>query len=54
MSKPKSETWWCEKDERGNLVYWTVAKSKKDAIFYHNAVPSRVVRIRVTEIKEKP
>jgi len=48
MSKP--EFWWCEKSERGKLIYWTVAKTKKDVIFYHTASPKSIVRIRVEEV----
>ena len=69
MSKPKSEVWWCVKAQlRGFLCPWSAALDKLSAFnrFCETDEPEeyqmkidlpigyKVVRLRVTEIQEKP
>ena len=68
MSKPKSETWWCVRSARGFLCPWSGALNRTDSFnrFCETDEPAKyqetinlpdgykLVRIRVTEIKEKP
>ena len=54
MSKPKSEMWCCVKDPDGEYAFFTITKIKEEAKDFRHAIGGKVVRIRVTEIKEKP